>query len=91
MPAVILAKYIDGERARIEVRSPLVIIPPEHLEHMARAAKEQGFDLMYEFDNQPSMVDVTTHFRMSAAGRATKTLPGMTRLWVLADLKELLS
>lgn len=80
MPVVVLAQYYD---AGIEFRVPPIVLPETHLATMAVVAKEDGCDLMFEFDSQPDMAELA---RLAPEGKVS-SMSNMVRLWVLADLE----
>ena len=80
---IVLAREVQvAEGMAIELKD-LGAMEPNHLQPLARLAKEQGFDMMYEFNSKPDMAEVG---RLAPLGKVSG-MSSMSRLWVLREDK----
>jgi len=66
---------------RLEIRS-IGEVRQEHLPWAAQVAWDEGFDLMFEFEEKPDMVEIGKRVE---AGNAISSMVSVVRLWVLAS------
>jgi len=60
-------------------------VDDNHLMLTAQLAKDQGFDLMFEFDSQPDMEDAIR--RLGKIDDGISKMPNMVKLWVLDETR----
>jgi hypothetical protein len=78
MAHVVIAREFDN--GQLELRD-IGVVEDAHLKAMSEVALKQGFDLMFEFDSQPDMVEVVR--RAEAMDDGISKMDNMARLWVL--------
>jgi hypothetical protein len=78
MAHVVLAREFDN--GQLELRD-IGVVEDAHLKPMSEVALKQGFDLMFEFDSQPDMVEVVR--RAEAMDDGISKMDNMARLWLL--------